>query len=85
MASAIKYYFNEFEFKIIANVVDTEFFSLKENKENKNYQFINIAHLNRNKNQLHLIDSFTQAFKANQHYKLLIVGEGQKRKILRNK
>ena len=29
-----------------------------------------------------MIDSFTQAFKANQHYKLLIVGEGPERKNL---
>lgn len=83
LSSAIKYYFNELDFQIIPNIVDTEFFSLKAKKKNKNFQFINIAHLNKNKNQLHLVKSFTKVFKDNSFHKLLIVGQGSERSTLK--
>jgi glycosyltransferase involved in cell wall biosynthesis len=83
LSSAIKYYFNELDFQIIPNIVDTDFFSLKAKKKNKNFQFINIAHLNKNKNQLHLVKSFTKVFKDNSSHKLLIVGQGSERSTLK--
>ena len=53
-------------------------------KQKDDFQFINIAHLNKNKNQLHLIKSFTKVFKGNQFYKLLIVGQGPEKNNLQN-
>jgi glycosyltransferase involved in cell wall biosynthesis len=82
LSDAIKCYFKELDFKIVPNIIDTNFFSLKDKKEKNHFQFINIAHLNKNKNQLHLIKSFTKSFKGNLKYKLLIVGQGPERNTL---
>ena len=82
LSAAINYYFNKLDFQIIPNIVNTNFFNLKDKKEKKNLQFINIAHLNTNKNQFHLINSFTKAFKGNSYFKLLIVGHGPERNAL---
>ena len=84
LSNAIKCYFKELDFQIIPNIVDTDFFNLIVKKQNDDFQFINIAHLNKNKNQLHLIKSFTKVFKGNQFYKLLIVGQGPEKNNLQN-
>ena len=84
LSNAIKCYFKELDFQIIPNIVDTDFFNLIVKKQKDDFQFINIAHLNKNKNQLHLIKSFTKVFKGNQFYKLLIVGQGPEKNNLQN-
>lgn len=84
LSNAIKCYFKELDFQIIPNIVDTDFFNLIVKKQKDDFQFINIAHLNKNKNQLHLIKSFTKIFKGNQFYKLLIVGQGPEKNNLQN-
>jgi L-malate glycosyltransferase len=84
LSNAIKCYFKELDFQIIPNIVDTDFFNLIVKKQKDDFQFINIAHLNKNKNQLHLIKSFTNVFKGNQFYKLLIVGQGPEKNNLQN-
>tara|TARA_Y100000385_G_scaffold48309_2_gene44829 strand:+ start:122 stop:1255 length:1134 start_codon:yes stop_codon:yes gene_type:complete len=84
LSNTIKCYFKELDFQIIPNIVDTDFFNLIVKKQKDDFQFINIAHLNKNKNQLHLIKSFTKVFKGNQFYKLLIVGQGPEKNNLQN-
>ncbi|MFL2569354.1 MAG: glycosyltransferase [Flavobacteriales bacterium] len=84
LSNAIKNYFNNLQFQVIPNIVDTDYFNLIENRTIDKFQFINIANLNKNKNQLHLIQSFTQAFRGNTFYQLLIVGHGPEKNNLQN-
>ena len=84
LSNAIKHYFNNLKFQVIPNIVDTDYFNLIENRTIDKFQFINIANLNKNKNQLHLIQSFTQAFRGNTFYQLLIVGHGPEKNNLQN-
>tara|TARA_A200000113_G_C8861209_1_gene353342 strand:+ start:1383 stop:2513 length:1131 start_codon:yes stop_codon:yes gene_type:complete len=84
LSNAIKNYFNNLQFQVIPNIVDTDYFNLIENRTIDKFQFINIANLNKNKNQLHLIQSFTQAFRGNTFYQLLIVGHGTEKNNLQN-
>ena len=84
LSNAIRHYFNDLQFQIIPNVVDTDYFNLVENRTKDKFQFINIAHLTKNKNQLHLIHSFTEAFRDNTFYQLLIVGHGPEKNNLQN-
>ena len=84
LSNAIKHYFNDLQFQIIPNIVDTDYFNLIEKRTKYKFQFINIANLNKNKNQLHLIQSFTEAFRGNTFYQLLIVGSGPERNNLQN-
>ncbi len=73
-------------FNYIPNFIDTSFFSLKEEKKTAQElkTFINIAHLNKNKNQLMLINAFAKAFEKDKKYKLIIVGDGAEKLILQN-
>lgn len=84
LSNAIKYYFKDLQFQVIPNIVDTDYFNLIENRTKDKFQFINIANLNKNKNQLHLIQSFTEAFRGNTFYQLLIVGHGPEKNNLQN-
>jgi L-malate glycosyltransferase len=63
-------------FTSIPNIVNIDFFSVKEKKTDKEFTFINIASLDKNKNQSMLINSFVKVFKDNEDVKLTIVGEG---------
>ncbi len=64
-------------FEFVPNVVDTNFFSpLDTVKEKKEFIFLNIAHLDKKKNQSGLIRAFSNQFKGNLKYRLEIVGGG---------
>lgn len=69
------------QFITIPNVVDVDFFSLVNDKVDKsNFKFLNIGHLNSNKNQIHLIESFLNKFKGDLSKKLTVAGYGPLRK-----
>jgi glycosyltransferase involved in cell wall biosynthesis len=69
------------QFITIPNVVDVDFFSLVNDKLDKsNFKFLNIGHLNSNKNQIHLIESFLNKFKGDSSKKLTVAGYGPLRK-----
>jgi glycosyltransferase involved in cell wall biosynthesis len=69
------------QFITIPNVVDVDFFSLVNDKVDKsNFKFLNIGHLNSNKNQIHLIESFLNKFKGDLSIKLTVAGYGPLRK-----
>lgn len=64
------------EFNYVPNVVNTEYF-VPIKKENKQiFHFVNIANLNKNKNQILLIKAFAKAFSENKNIKLSILGGG---------
>jgi glycosyltransferase involved in cell wall biosynthesis len=65
------------QFITIPNVVNVDFFSLVNNKEKKlQFNFLNIGHLNSNKNQIHLIKSFLDKFKGDLTKSLTVAGYG---------
>ncbi len=65
------------DFYYISNIVDTNFFIPIEKQKNKKvFKFINIANLNKNKNQSLLIKSFVNSFKNNSNVSLSILGSG---------
>lgn len=64
-------------FKHIPNGVNSDFFTIGNKEKNlTKFRFINIAFLDKNKNQEMLIKSFSLAFKNNKNVELLIVGSG---------
>ena len=67
----------DLSFEYIANIVDTNYFLPSKNKDsNKSFKFINIANLNKNKNQSSLIKAFSKAFSNNKNVSLFILGGG---------
>ena len=65
----------DLEFNYLANVVDTNYF-IPKTKVDKEFQFINIANLDRNKNQMLLIQAVSKVFQQNKSVKLVILGAG---------
>jgi len=63
-------------FYYIPNVVNTNFFTLNKVFKREIYTFINIAHLDKKKNQDMLIQSFSKAFKNRPEVRLVIAGGG---------
>ncbi len=63
------------KFKYIPNSIDTEYFLPKSTQKIK-FDFMNIAFLNKNKNQYMLIEAFTKIFYDNKDVQLTIVGSG---------
>ena len=64
-------------FTYIPNIVDTDFFKpIDYYKSKSKFTFINIAFLDKNKNQDMLIKAFYNVFKNNKDVELLIVGNG---------
>lgn len=64
-------------FKYIPNIVDTNFFLPSKIKYgNESFKFINIANLNKNKNQSFLIKAFANAFIDKKNVSLVILGGG---------
>lgn len=74
----------DLEFNYLPNVVNSEYFSPKEDASKKDFQFINIANLNKNKNQILLIRAFSKLFSENKNIKLSILGGGLEYKNLQN-
>jgi len=72
------------KFSYLPNFVDTFGFKLKKNKTKKTFNFINVAYLNKNKNQKMLIDAFYKTFGNNENYQLTIVGKGREKNNLEN-
>jgi glycosyltransferase involved in cell wall biosynthesis len=73
------------EFNYLPNFVNVRKFKLKsKHGESDKVRFINIAYLDKKKNQKLLIDSFTKVYFNNDKYELLIVGDGPEKKNLEN-
>jgi len=70
-------------FSYLPNIVNTDFFTIKKESNFDSFNFINIAHLTKNKNQEMLIYSFFNAFKNQKNIKLTIVGDGSEFETLR--
>ena len=68
--------FNNINFDYIPNFIDTDFFSFSPQKSYKEFRFVNIAFLDKKKNQKMLIKSFYRVFKNDLNVKLQIVGDG---------
>lgn len=63
-------------FESIPNIVNTDYFISKTTNTTPGFKFINIAFLNKNKNQAMLIKAFASAFKGQSGIELTIVGNG---------
>lgn len=63
------------KFDYIPNTIDTEYFVPKITQKDS-FNFINIAFLNKNKNQYMLIEAFLKAFPNNKDVTLTVVGSG---------
>ncbi len=74
----------DLSFSLLSNSVDCEFFYPEIIKKKQGFQFINIAFLNKNKNQDMLIKAFTKSFQDNQYVSLIIVGSGPEYKRLQH-
>lgn len=71
-------------FHYVPNTIDTNFFNFKNNVNASNsFSFINVAFLNKNKNQALLIEAFSTAFRGNANVSLTIVGDGEEYHNLR--
>ncbi len=79
LAKDLKSLFKQ-EFVVIPNIVDTDFFTPSIQKNDK-FTFLNVAHLNKNKNHKLLIKSFKELLKK-EDAKLVIAGSGDERKNL---
>ncbi len=71
------------KFKYIPNSIDTKYFLPHVNNKNS-FNFINIAFLDKKKNQYILIEAFTKAFHNDKDVTLTIVGSGPEYKNLKN-
>ena len=68
------------DFIVIPNIVDTDYFTPAKQK-NKKFTFLNVAHLNSNKNHQLLIKAFAELVKEKDAH-LVIAGAGEERKQL---
>lgn len=73
------------KFQYVPNVVDTNFFMPLKQDDRKGFNFINIANLNKNKNQDMLIEAFSHSFKGYENIKLSVLGGGPESKNLQKK
>ena len=65
------------QFVTIPNVLDVNLFKLNEKqKSNQQFNFLNIGHLNENKNQIYLIQCFLEKFKGDLSKTLTVAGNG---------
>ena len=71
------------QFATIPNVLDVNLFKMNEKQSSdQQFNFLNIGHLNVNKNQIYLIQCFLEKFKGDLSKRLTVAGNGpQKRKI----
>lgn len=73
------------QFQYVPNVVDTNFFVSVKQNDRQEFHFINIANLDKNKNQDMLIEAFWHSFKECEKIKLSILGSGPEMKNLQKK
>ncbi|GAA0177304.1 glycosyltransferase [Clostridium sediminicola] len=79
----MKYNSDENKFKVIPNVVDTEFFELKSDKlKSKKFVFLTVAFLSKKKSIDLLIKAFHKAFEGNKEVFLYIGGDGDEKESL---
>ena len=71
-------------FNYVANIVNIDFFNIKKSNKKDTYSFINIAFLDKKKNQDMLIRAFANAFTNKPKIKLTIVGDGPEYSNLNN-
>ena len=71
-------------FSVIPNSVDTDYFIPLQNDKKSTYTFLNVAHLNKNKNQAMLIKAFAQLNKNHTETRLVILGGGEEMNSLGN-
>lgn len=64
------------DFNYVPNIVNIDFFNIKETNKKDTYDFINIAYLDKNKNQDMLIRAFSNIFKNKPKVNLNILGDG---------
>lgn len=79
LANDLTALFNQ-DFYVIPNIVDTDYFTPSA-QENEQFTFLNVAHLNKNKNHQLLIKSFAKVLKK-EEAQLVIAGAGEERKNL---
>ena len=72
------------KFQYVPNVVDTEFFKPLRLKCTEKFTFLNVAHLDKKKNQAGLIKSFAEQFAGNTKYNLIIAGDGPEKENLQS-
>jgi len=70
------------DFIYIPNIVNTDFFTLKPLQNREEFYFLNIAFLDKKKNQTMLIKAFHRAFGKQKNIKLIIAGDGPEFKVL---
>jgi len=63
-------------FYYLPNIVNVNFFNIKINRTDNDFNFVNIAFLDKKKNQAMLIHAFHKIFKHKIHVKLTIAGDG---------
>ncbi len=72
------------QFNYLPNIINSDFFvPLEYKRSSKEFRFINIGYLNKNKNQLELIRAFSKLFKGKKNIKLSILGNGPEYDALR--
>ena len=79
LAHDLSMFFNQ-DFSVIPNIVDTDYFTPSTQKNDK-FTFLNVAHLNLNKNHQLLINAFSELVKEKDAH-LVIAGAGDERKKL---
>lgn len=79
----MEYNNDESKFKVIPNVVDTDFFTIKSKEvDSKKFIFLAVAFLTKNKSIDLLIKAFNKAFKDNRDVLLYIGGDGKEKENL---
>lgn len=71
------------DFLVVPNIVDVNYFKPKK-KVKSGYTFLNVAHLNQNKNQAMLIRAFEKHHREFPDSRLLILGGGEERENLQS-
>lgn len=71
-------------FSVIPNIVDTDYFIPLQRNKKSPYTFLNVAHLNKNKNQAMLIKAFAKFNKKHSETRLVILGGGEEMNSLGN-
>lgn len=77
LANILSKYFS-IPFFVIPNIVDVAFFQPKKSEKSL-YTFINVAHLNKNKNHAMMIRAFEKHYQVFPNSRLLILGGGEEK------
>ena len=73
------------KFQKIYNIINNDFFTPKEsNLKNSNFTFISIGKLDQRKGFLELLIAFEKLYKQNNNLKLVIIGEGDLKDVMKS-